>query len=233
MRATAPLRTSLSTHHSVHHVRGDVSSKSNSTWHRCWMCQNAAHWPDQCQRFAGLSIDERRKIAKENHVCFGCLKRAGREHRLGNCTRRQLCTKQENGVQCEHLHHPLLHKSNTIGIGVAAVAAGQGVLLPVISAIICGQNGVQKNGNVLLDTGAQVSLIRNDTALMLGLKGKDTSVTITKIGGEEESMQTKVPCVPVESLDDGRRYPIKLSGYPASGKKLLQFRCHKLLTFWG
>ena len=102
MRATAPLRTGPSTHRSVHHVRGDVSRKSNSTWHKCWVFQNSAHWPDQCQTFAALSIDERLKIAKENHVCFGCLKRAGRGHRLENSSRRQRCTKQEDGKQCEH-----------------------------------------------------------------------------------------------------------------------------------
>ena len=136
MCATAPLRTGPSTHHSVHHVRGDVSSKSNLTWHKCWVCQNSAHWPDQCPTFAALSIDERLRIVKENHVSFGCLKRAGRGHKLENCSRRQHCTKQESRQQCEHFHHPLLHKTSTIRIGVAAVAAGQGALLPVISAII-------------------------------------------------------------------------------------------------
>ena len=59
-------------------------------------------------------------------------------------TRRQRCTKQENGKQREHYHHPLLHKSNAIRLGVAAVAAGKGALLPVMSAIIHGQNGIQK-----------------------------------------------------------------------------------------
>ena len=37
---------------------------------------------------------------------------------------------------------------------------------------IYGQNGFQKQGNVLLDSGAQVSLVREETATMLGLKGK-------------------------------------------------------------
>ena len=131
MRATAPLRTGSSTR-SVNHFLKDDSGKGNATWHKCWMCRNSAHWPDQCQKFAALSVDERLKMAKENHVCFGCLKRAGREHRMENCTRRQRCTKQENGKQCEHYHHPLLHKSNAIRLGVAAVAAGKGALLPVI-----------------------------------------------------------------------------------------------------
>lgn len=213
MRATAPLRTGSSTR-SVNHFLKDDSGKGNATWHKCWMCRNSAHWPDQCQKFAALSVDERLKMAKENHVCFGCLKRAGREHRMENCTRRQRCTKQENGKQCEHYHHPLLHKSNAIRLGVAAVAAGKGALLPVMSAIIHGQNGIQKKGNILLDTGAQVSLIRSDIAELLGLKGRDTSVTIAKVGGEEETIRTKEYRVPVSSGDDHKKYSITAIGIP-------------------
>ena len=215
MPATAPLRTGSSTQRSVNHFLGDASNKGNVTWHKCWMCRNSDHWPDQCQKFAALSIDERMKIAKENHVCFGCLKRARRQHRMENCTRRQRCTKQENGTQCEQFHHPLLHKSNAFKIGVAAVAGGEGVLLPVMAANIYGQNGIQKHGNVLLDTGAQVSLIRSDTAELLGLKGRDISVTITKVGGEEETMRTKEYRVPISSVDDRKKYSIKAIGIPS------------------
>ena len=148
-------------------------------------------------------------------MCFGCLKRAGRQHRMENCIRRQRCTKQENGTQCEQFHHPLLHKSNAFKIGVAAVAAGEGVLLPVMAANIYGQNGIQKHGNVLLDTGAQVSLIRSDTAELLGLKGRDISVTITKVGGEEETVRTKEYRVPISLVDDRKKYSIKAIGIPS------------------
>lgn len=133
-------------------------------------------------------------MAKENHVCFGCLKRAGRE----------------NGKGCEHYHHPLLHKSNAIRL---AVAAGKGAL-PVMSAIIHGQNGIQKNGNNLLDTGAQVSLIPSDIAELLGLKGRDTSVTIAKVGGKEETIRTKEYRVSVSSVDNHKKYSITAIGIP-------------------
>ena len=43
--------------------------------------------------------------------------------------------------------------------------------------------------NVLFDSGAQISLIRSETAQNLGLKGRDISVNITKVGGEEETNQ--------------------------------------------
>ena len=78
-----------------------------------------------------------------------------------------------------------------IRLGIAAVAAGKGAILPVMSAIIHGQNGIQKKGNILLDTGAQVSLIWSDITKLLGLKRRHTSVTIAKVGGEEETIRTK------------------------------------------
>ena len=45
-------------------------------------------------------------------------------------------------------------------------------LLPVISASIGGGNGLYKHANVLRDSGAQTSLIRLETAEILGLEGK-------------------------------------------------------------
>ena len=228
MRATAPLRTGASNNRSVHHVRTEGSVRGNSTWHKCWLCHTSTHWPDQCPRFAAMGVDERIKTAKENHVCFGCLKRAGREHRLENCSRKQRCAKTERGEQCQYFHHPLLHKSNAIRAGIAAFTEGQGALLPVISANLCGQNGIYKRGNILLDTGAQISLIRNDTAELLGLKGKDTSVTITKVGGEEEVMKTKEYRIPVNALDDTRKYSVKAIGIPSIGDDITAVQTSKL-----
>ena len=127
MRATAPLRSS-SHHRSVNLFQAGEPNK----WHKCWYCKNSSHWPDQCPRFAALIIDGRIKAAKENHVCFSCVKPAGREHRIDNCQRRQKCTKTENGKECTHFHHPLLPKSTAVKIGVASLSDPQETLLPVI-----------------------------------------------------------------------------------------------------
>lgn len=138
MRATAPLRTTSSAHHAVHHLTktGEDGNKSI----RCWLCKSATHWPDQCQQFAALSQDERLKAAKENHACFSCLKRAGREHRISNCSRRKQCTEVvENGTQCKYYHHPLLHRRADLKVSISSVADSQDALLPVISADIGGQ----------------------------------------------------------------------------------------------
>ena len=64
-------------------------------------------------------------------------------------------------------------------------------ILPVLFVNIGSANGLFKCGNMLWDSGAQVSLIRQERADTLGLKSKDVSVTVTKVGGEEETMNTK------------------------------------------
>ena len=203
MRATAPVRTSSSSgRRTVNHVQLDRENKSR---HKCWFCRDSSHWPDQCQKFAALSIDNRIKAAKTNHVCFSCLKRAGKEHRQANYSRRKQCTKTESGTQCTQTHHSLLHKNNAVNIGVASLTKTQDSMLPVISANIYGPNGLYKRGNVLFDSGAQISLIHSETAHNLGLKGRDISVNITKVGGEEEKISTKVYKVPVTAIDNQKR----------------------------
>ena len=71
---------------------------------------------------------------------------------------------------------------------------------------------MQKQGSILLDSGAQISLIRNETAASLGLKGRDTSITITEVGGDEETITTKVYKVPVCTPDRGNTYSVKAIG---------------------
>ena len=88
------------------------------------------------------------------------LKKASRDHRQANCSRRKQCDKIENGNQCTSTHHPLLHKCNKVGVSLASVNSQKDSLLPVITANLSGLNGLYKRGNVLLDSGR-----RQQTAL--------------------------------------------------------------------
>ena len=212
MRATAPLRTS-STHHAVNYVTKGNEDRNKVSTFKCWLCKSSTHWPDQCMKFAALSQDERLNSAKENHACFSCLKRAGREHRMSTCSRRTQCTETVNGKQCKYYHHPLLHKNADVRVSISSVLDSQDALLPIISAEIGGQ-GLYKRGNVLLDSGAQLSLIRMETVESLGLDGKNVSITITKIGGEEEWMKTKEFKVQLTSLVNRRSFVVKAIGIP-------------------
>ena len=213
MRATAPIRTTGNSSRLVHHLtKTNDGQNDNLIRHKCWFCKNSTHFPDQCEKIASLNHENRLKIVKENHACFSCLKRAGRDHKMSNCSRRRQCPEIENGKQCTSFHHQLLHKSTKVNVRVALANENQAALLPIISVNICGSDKLYKRGNVLFDSGAQISLIRLETAENLGLKGNDVSITITKVGGEEETVKTKVFKVPIISLDTRKTYSITAVG---------------------
>ena len=68
----------------------------------------------------------------------------------------------------------------TVGATLASVTSQRDAMLPVITASICGPNGLYKRSNVLLDSGAQISLIRSETVENRRQKGRDISVNIVK-----------------------------------------------------
>ncbi|CAB3977716.1 PREDICTED: uncharacterized protein LOC107334806 [Paramuricea clavata] len=206
MRASAPLRTS--TKHSINHLKQFQGGEDQFSNHRCWLCKTSSHWVDQCPKFSSLNHDQRLQCAREHHACYSCLKRASRNHRMSNCSRRKQCMEKENGVQCVHFHHPL-YRNGSQRADVTSVTTDQEALLPVISVNIDGENNLYKRGNVLLDSGAQLSLIRQETAETLGLEGDNISITLTKVGGEEEEISTKVYKIQVSPPDSNKRFVIK------------------------
>lgn len=58
-------------------------------------------------------------------------------------------------------------------------------------------------------------------------------MTITKVGGDEEFMQTKVYPVPIESLDDGRRYSIKVIGIPSISEEVTAVEMFQITELLG
>lgn len=96
MRATAPLRTTSNLSHTVHYVSKVNDDGDKAPHNKYWLCKSPTRWPDQCQKFAALNADDRFKAVKDNHACFSCLKRTGRDHGMSNCSRRKQCTEIEN-----------------------------------------------------------------------------------------------------------------------------------------
>ena len=83
---------------------------------------------------------------------------------------------------------------------VSSTAGSKQAILPVIVVEILGPENIKRQGNLLLDPGAQVSLIKLLVADKLGLKGKEVTITIAKVGGEEEQLITKLFRVRIRSL---------------------------------
>ena len=200
------LRTSYSIRSSnpVRPARSSVTqislSKDGEKAPKCWLCKSESHFIDGCAEFLAKDAKERFKIIKDNHCCFSCLKRAGKNHRASTCMRRKPCSEMRNGSQCKSFHHKLLHVQDfgSSLVGMAPVTRGE-CLLPIATLDISGRRA-RRNCNVLLDSGAQVSLIREALAKEMKLSGKDMKVSIVKVGGEESELHTKIYDVTVHSF---------------------------------
>ena len=98
----------------------------------------------------------------------------------------------------------MLHGANvtnsSTALTVSSVTDSKQAILPVILVEILGSENVKKQGNLLLDSGAQFSLIRLSVAEEVGLKGKEVTITIAKVGGEEEELITNLFRVRIRSL---------------------------------
>ena len=152
---------------------------------------------------------------KDNHACFSCLKRTGKDHRLSSCSRRRQCTEKSNGIQCTYYHHPLLHAAFQSAVAtIASATSNKRTLLPIVQVDLLGSGSREKIGNALLDSGAQISLIRTPIAEELRLKGKEPVITITKVGGQEEELSTKTYQVRIRSLENHTPYTIQAIGIP-------------------
>lgn len=208
MRATAPLRNNQ------HWPKGTVNHLSaeerDEPKVKCWICLSSDHWVDQCHKFTALNPSDCLKTVKDNQACFSCLKRAGKDHRASNCSGKRPCTEMVNSKPCGKNHHPLLHQGFST-IGVASVIGQGDALLPVVSPIILGKNNHRESCNILLDSGAQISLIRTDLAEKFKLKGKGIKITMTKVG-EEEELETKIYQVAIRSLENNAILTIQVCG---------------------
>ena len=86
MRAIAPLR-SMQSRHPVGSFNANVPGSN----FKCWVCKSSNHFVDQCRKFSSMNATERLQAVKDNHACYRCLKRAGRDHKSSNCSRRRQC----------------------------------------------------------------------------------------------------------------------------------------------
>ena len=235
MRATAPLRSGYQPPKSVGQLGyGDGKKTAN---HKCWLCKVSTHWTDQCSKFIAMNPSDRLTAVKENHGCFSCLKRAGRDHNVSNCSRRRQCNEIFNGSQCKLFHHPLIHTAGTTNsattVAISSVANNGETMLPTVLVEILGSGRASKKGNALLDSGAQISLIRLSVAEELGLKGKDVTITIAKVGGEEEEMKTKIFRFRIRSLENKASYSVTAVGIPYISSDISDIKVNEVAKFLG
>ena len=117
----------------------------------------------------------------------------------------------------------IIHFCTLQSVGVASAVSNRGAVLPVVSVDILAANG-NKRVNVLLDSGTQISLIRLSLAEEMNLKGKDVTVIIGKVGGEEEQLKTKLFRVRVRSLEGNSVYTVMAVGIPCISEDISEIK---------
>ena len=164
-------------------ARNDNSQ--GGTFH-CLIHKNAKHGTTDCDAFLNKSIDERIEIVKDNNACWSCLKIG---HQSAWCWYRKKCPESE----CNMYHDILLHKDQTEG---TALHANPSDLQNSVNSKSCLLQLMKiptsndQNVNVLWDGGATISLITFRKANELGLEGKHINLSVTKVGGKSEQINS-------------------------------------------
>ncbi|XP_067051157.1 uncharacterized protein [Acropora muricata] len=106
-------------------------------------------------------------------------------------------------------------------------------LLPRVQVDIIGPGRFLQRANALLDSGAQISLIRSSVAEDLKLKGTDIVITITKVGGQEEELITKSYQVRIRSLEDRSAHVIQAIGIPSISEDIADVKVADIARQFG
>ena len=175
---------------------GQGSSRYKRT--KCLYHEGANHWTNECRLYLSKPVQERLNTLKERGACWSCLRRG---HRIQDCTSKKPCGVND----CKRFHHKTLHEEEQDKGSPTDIASASG------SASVCNNNEIEtcllqiqriptKNGfaNVLWDTGASLCFITNAKARAENLKGIKTKLSIIKVGGESENVDTfkyKLPLI--------------------------------------
>ena len=162
--------------------KNDVNTGTSS----CLIHNNGNHTTDICDIFLKKSVNERIEIIKETNACWSCLKVG---HQSAWCWFRKKCTESD----CNMFHHKLLHQDQTEGTALhtnpsntPADVNRNSCLLQLMKITASNDQKV----NVLWDGGATLSLITFRKANELGLEGKHINLSVTKVGGKSEQINS-------------------------------------------
>ncbi|XP_064120677.1 uncharacterized protein LOC135225276 [Macrobrachium nipponense] len=165
----------------------------------CWFHGTASHSILDCSGFQHLGNKSKYELLKSNRVCFICLRKG---HVSSDCLNRELChTKDQNNEVCGRPHHPILHSLFVQNYFTSRVQGSNNLLSREGVLLMIGY--MQSKGQkvaTLWDPGSNLTMITHRMANKLGLRGKDVSLTVTKVGNSTELFDSKVYNVPITDL---------------------------------
>ena len=158
------------------------------------------------------------ELVKDLHHCFNCLKNG---HSVDKCESSNTCHVKG----CNEKHHTTLHEhfttstdnkdgATSTAMVVTSVAAGKvsmdakDVFLQTVPVVILAGK-ISCSAYALLDTCAQSTLIRDDLAHKLGLKGKLAPVMVETFKDDPELMRFEEVAFDIASKDGTISFPVE------------------------
>ena len=202
----------------VHHVqesKEDPPKESNpdkSNKERrpgCWYHSTNSHDIFDCNIYKKASVNERWDMVMDYRACWSCLKRG---HRQADCYSIKECGTEG----CKAKHHPSLHRApekkidleaaddESVKVSHASANTMKTCLLQLME-VKAGHSGQEKI-NTFWDGGSKVSLITFTKAKALGLTGEPIRINIIKVGGDRESINSRLYRVPIIDNSGEREY---------------------------
>ncbi|XP_045487974.1 uncharacterized protein LOC123689933 [Pieris rapae] len=185
----------------------NIAEKSRPEEIKCPVCEGN-HKLKDCQGFLNATVNDRWETVKRLKVCFKCL--VGK-HRKEKC-RRPPCKL------CRRWHHSLLHVTSeseqcheeaaTETATVNTISAPKAIL-KMLKVEIYGPTG-SKQVLALLDEGSTVTLLDENVAASIGIKGPRETLNIETIGGGQmKNHESMIVDIKVKGIRQGETSTLK------------------------
>ncbi|KAL0860706.1 hypothetical protein ABMA27_010047 [Loxostege sticticalis] len=203
-------------------VYATTASAPNDQY-KCYKCEGN-HTLVNCDQFKKMNTDERWEVVKNAGLCFKCIVS---RHRRMNC-RAKPCGENE----CRRPHHKLLHAdptptpssptvsapkvvTNETVMSVAAADAEKdaAVLLKVLPVTLTGPKR-QIQAHALLDEGATISLIEEELAQQLGVRGPSRPLQINGVTACQRYTRSEAVNLSIRGRSQRECHEIKLRTIP-------------------
>ena len=200
--------------HQVHNKsKKNMKSFGIGTPQTC-LCCNGSHDLDDCIDYLKKPLEKRRKFLFENRLCFACYQPTSDKHNAKSCKDKRKCH------HCEGNHPSGLHgyrksfnnnkekeeKPGNLKSAYAKVQAEVVSLCVVPVTIMHCDTKKKVSTYALLDTGSQGTFIKDELLQTLGVKGTETSISITTIAGKVNEKCKAIDGLSVKRKGDTSRW---------------------------
>ncbi|XP_036347027.1 uncharacterized protein LOC118756368, partial [Rhagoletis pomonella] len=176
---------------------------------RVCLCCKQSHVITSCRKFASLDCAAKWSLVKQHRLCFGCLQMG---HGLSNCRRRKACAI--NG--CTRMHHQLLHQDcRTLSEPTSdrervlnCRQEDEASLFKILPVMLSGPHGSIKV-YAMFDEGSSVSLLEESVATQLGLRGRESSLTLQWYGDSQTTESSRNVSCDIRGVSGRQDYQLK------------------------